>query len=72
MLDLLRKMRNNTDMESKTPEQELNIKLTAAEVFDAGRAATVQGFETLPDFVRAALLEATRATLENNKNTATA
>lgn len=54
-------------MDNNETDKNMKVELTARDAFDAGRAAAVQGYESLADFAAAALRLATQSALRAGK-----
>lgn len=53
----------NTETKDKRDE-DMQVRMTAAETFECGRAAQVTGVTSLPEFARRQILEGARRVLE--------
>lgn len=52
-----------TDM-TETRSEDMKVRMTAQETFEAGRAAQVAGVTSLPEFARQQIVEGTRRVLD--------
>lgn len=49
---------------TETRDEDMQVRLTAAETFECGRAAQMTGETSLPEFARQQILEGARRVLE--------